>query len=187
DEGRALSPAQWAECLEYGSEIVGDPVYALEVAEDRQWACVGAAGSNTEGHIHVEYGAYRRQTEWIVDFFKDLASRRRVKVVIQPGSPAGSLIAELEALKINVLRVTPQDYAQACGGFYDAVTATRDLRHAGQPALEVAVSAAQKRRSGESWVWDRRNPQTDISPLVAVTLAYWSAAKPKRPSRFMTF
>jgi phage terminase large subunit-like protein len=187
DEGRALSPEQWAGCLEYGSEIVGTPVYALEVAEDRQWACVAVAGKNSKGLVHVEYGAYQRQTGWIVNFFKDLASRRKVKVVIQPSSPAGSLISELEALKIEVLRVNPQDYAQACGGFYDSVTDRRDLRHNGQPALEVSVSAAQKKRSGESWVWDRRNAQTDISPLVAVTLAHWATRRKSGGSRFVAF
>jgi hypothetical protein len=42
--------------------------------------------------------------------------------------------------------------------------------------------------SGDAWVWDRRNPNTDISPLAAVTLAAWGARqKPARSGRFMTF
>jgi hypothetical protein len=41
--------------------------------------------------------------------------------VVQPSSPAGSLISELEEAQIEVVKASTQDYAQACGDFFDGV------------------------------------------------------------------
>lgn len=178
----------WESLVDERSEIARTPVYALAVADDREWACVGAAGNNAEGFCHVEYGVYRQGTAWVVDWLADLAARRSVRVVIRPGSQAGSLIPELVARKVTVEKASAQDYAQACGAFYDSVTGTRDIRHTGQSALEIAVSMAQTRRSADAMVWDQRNPATDISPLEAVTLAAWGfRQKPRRAGRLITF
>jgi hypothetical protein len=78
--------------------------FALEVADDRSWACIAAAGMSPKGYLHVECGEYRRGTAWVVPYLKDLASRRAVKVVVQPSSQAGSLISELEAIRVRVMR-----------------------------------------------------------------------------------
>jgi phage terminase large subunit-like protein len=152
--------------------IDGPPMYALEVAEDRKWSCVAAAGDCPSG-TYVEYGAYQKGTGWVLPWFKELASRRRVRVVVQPSSPAGSLIADLEEAQIEVIKASTQDYAQACGDFFDGVVDRGDVRHGGQEALDIAVGSAVTKRSADAWVWDRRNPKTDISPLAAVTLAAW--------------
>jgi hypothetical protein len=66
--------------------------------------------------------------------------------------------------------VTAREYAQACGGFFDAVD-NRELRHLNTPELLAAVRGAVKRPLGEAWAWDRKNTHVDISPLVAATLA----------------
>ena len=68
----------------------------------------------------------------------------------------------------------------------DAVAEGR-IRHLGQPMLTTAVAAARKRPLGDAFGW-RRFDNTDISPLVAVTLAwhaYLAHAKDK-PKRVRT-
>ena len=65
--------------------------------------------------------------------------------------------------------------AQACGQFFDAVSAGT-VRHLGQPGLTAAVAGAASRPLADAWAWARRNAATDISPLVAVTLAAWGHA-----------
>jgi hypothetical protein len=74
---------------------------------------------------------------------------------------------------------------QAVGQFYDRVVSGQ-LRHLGQPALSVALSAARKRKVGDGWAWNRATSSDDITALVAATLALWAlessevAAKPKQ-------
>jgi hypothetical protein len=170
------------------SDIVGVPTYALEVAEDRSWACVAAAGDDLDGVLHVAMGRYSQGTGWVVPFLADLASRRRVRVVVQPSSPAGSLISELEARRVTVVKASLDDYRSACGQIYDLVTDSGLIRHSAQQGLEIAVREAEKKPSGDAWVWNRRNPSTDITPLPAVTLAAWGARqKPARSGRFVAF
>jgi hypothetical protein len=71
-----------------------------------------------------------------------------------------------------VVKVSTQEYAQACGAFYDAVIA-REFWHLGQKELDVSVRGAKKRASADAWVWDARNSGLEISPLAAVTVAAW--------------
>jgi len=97
-------------------------------------------------------------------------------VVIDPTGQAGHLAAEVEAAGVEVLKPTPRDAAQACGQFFQAVTDSGDIRHRGDPPLVKALGGAQSRPLADAWAWARRNAATDISPLVAVTLAAWGHA-----------
>jgi hypothetical protein len=65
----------------------------------------------------------------------------------------------------------------ACGGFVDDVLAGR-LSHAVQPQLDAAVEGARKRPIGDAGAfgWDRRDGMVFVAPLVAATLARFSAA-----------
>jgi hypothetical protein len=73
---------------------------------------------------------------------------------------------------------------QACGAFYDA-THSGSLRHIDQPLLNTALGAARKRSLGEAWAWHRMDA-TDISPLVAVTLALHGLVKASAAKRGLT-
>jgi hypothetical protein len=63
---------------------------------------------------------------------------------------------------------------QACGAFYDAAT-DGSLVHIDSPLLNKAVANARKRNIGAvadgGWGWSRKDAESDITPLVAVTLA----------------
>jgi len=186
-DGGVFAAGVWEACQSDTSEITGPVTYAVEVAEDRSWSAIAAAGTGPEG-LHAEVGYYRRGTSWVVDVVAGLIERnRRARVVVQPSSSAGSLIGELIDRDVVVLQAKGQDYAQACGSLHDLVLEA-GLRHVGQPELDVAVRHARKKPSADAWVWDRRTPAVDISPLVAVTLAVWGAQqKPRRPGRFVSF
>jgi hypothetical protein len=146
--------------------------FAVEVADDRSWACVAAAGACPSG-VHVEAVDYRPGAGWIVARVKELASRHvAANVIVRPGSQAGALIPDLVDGGLRVVKATTQDYAQACGMFYDAVV-EGSLRHIGQAELDVSVSGAVKRTAGDAFVWDQRKSTLDISPLGACTLAAW--------------
>ena len=112
-------------------------------------------------------------------------------LVVSPRGPAGALIPEIRSALVDVrqyrceLRETgAQEEAQACQGFYDGVISARSVVHRGDLALSSALAGARKKESPEAgtWVWSRRTIATDLSPLYAVSLAFWGhSVLPKRP------
>jgi hypothetical protein len=191
-----IPPEHWAACRspqrdELPSVIVKPVVYAFEVSLDRKWSCIAAAGASSVHGTHVEIGENRPGTGWVIDRLLELqAVHSPTAIVCLPTGPAGGLLAEAEAkgLKVGVPdgrdakgemkfhAVTAGDYAQACAAAFDAVTEHR-WRHLGQGELDKAVANAEKRKTGDTWVFDRRR-DVDISPLTAVTLAAWASSLP---------
>jgi hypothetical protein len=83
---------------------------------------------------------------------------------------------------VPVRAVTGTEYAQAVGAFHDDLAAHPPrIVHRGQPELDAAVAAARRRDRGDVWTWDRR-VDTDVSPLIAVTLARWAAVTTVTPA-----
>jgi hypothetical protein len=164
--------------LDVDSAAPGRVAWAVEVSQDHTWACIAAAGRRPDGAMHVQVLENHRGTAWIAGKVAELTR----EVWLSPNSPAGSLITPLKAAQVQVREVGTADYAKACGAFFDLYR-ERGLRHLGQPELTAAVSGARKRVSGDSWVFDRRLPDTDISPLTAATLAAWGIANMPTPGR----
>lgn len=147
--------------------------FAVEVAPDRDWASIGACGTTPDGKMLVDVIDYRPETGWIGARLTELVEKHgTVGLIVQKSSPAGSLIPDLLARRVQITEVQTQEYAQACGAFYDAIV-TRELGHLNQPELNVSVRGVRKRAAGDASAWDRRKSGLDISPLVAVTLAAW--------------
>ena len=69
---------------------------------------------------------------------------------------------------------TRLQYGEACGVFVDAVGEAL-FRHLGQDELIAAIRGAKARPLVDRWAWSRTKSTVDISPLVAATLALWSA------------
>src|SRR5690606_41256950 len=105
------------------------------------------------------------------------ARRRPWAWVLDPASSAGSLIAALQENGIEPQLVTARDMTQAVGAFYTDVVEAKSLRHLDDPVLYTALMGAVKRPLGDAWAWHRRDSVTDISPLVAVTLAWHGVAR----------
>lgn len=166
------------------SEITGRLALAVSVPPDQDRAVIAAVGEWVGGLRHAEFIERRNGTAWVVDRVLELvASHGPVAVAIDPGSPSGLLVPALEAAGIELVKMTARSYAQACGAFYAAVMGITDdpdvteptMRHIGQPELDAAVAGAGTRPLGGEaalWAWDRRDPNVDISPLEAVTLAH---------------
>jgi hypothetical protein len=168
-----LFPAKsWDALADLNSELVSVPTFAIAVAEDHSWSCIAASGQSRVGD-HVEVVDYRPNTGWVVNRAVDLLTKNGAATfVVRPGSAAGSLIGDLENANVPVTKAAQQDYAQACGNLYDAVIGA-EIRHLAQGELDTSVAGAAKRLSGDAFAWDQRKSGLDISPLEAVTLAYW--------------
>jgi hypothetical protein len=163
----AIFPAgAWEKAADGQSAIQGPISFAVEVAQDRSWSCIGVSGQRPDGLLHVQVAENHPGTEWVASKLMELGAD---EVALSPNSPAGALAGDIERRGMRVERVARGDYAAACGRFYDLV---RDggLRHLVQGELETAVSGAVKATSGDAYVFDRKG-STDISPLAAVVLA----------------
>ncbi|MGW4883372.1 terminase [Streptomyces murinus] len=190
------------EALEDADSSAEDPVaFAIDVTPERSHASISVAGSVPGGGVHVEVVDNRPGTAWVEARVEALQRKWNPRCwVIDPGSPAGSLLPAIKRalrrallpedeeldedqgdeldqdeepkLAAPIVTVTAREYAQACGRFYDAVVAGQ-LVHLGQSPMATALAGARKRDLGDAWAWSRRTPGIDITPLVAGTLAPW--------------
>lgn len=170
---KSVFPAgTWESCTDTESQIEGTPVFSAAVSTDRSTAAIGACGARSDGLPHLEMVQNGAGTDWIVPEMARLTREHGGSAVIDPASPAGSLIDDLKRAGVRVYTVGAREYAQACGWVFDAVQ-HKELRHLGDSALDAAVGNAELRTLAGGFAWDLRAPRVDITPLVAVTLACW--------------
>ena len=101
------------------------------------------------------------------------------------GAPIASMMDVIAAIDgVEVVECAGKDVAGWCGRLWDAVasclpeseTDAVPVRHISQPALDLAANIAATRPMGDgAWAWDRNKSMEDISPLVAVTMAFGAA------------
>ena len=92
------------------------------------------------------------------------------------------MLDELERLRVRLLFVIARQYGQACAQVYDDIVERR-MVHRGQVELDEAVRGAKTKPLGDSaWKWARADAASDISPLIALTLARygWSTRGEKK-------
>lgn len=182
--GSVIAPEVWSALADGQSQVLDPVAFAVDISPARDMASIGLAGRRSDGLFHVEVVKNQRGTGWVVDDLAKLAKTwSTAAIVLDSAGPAGSLLPALEERGIEVTKTSTNEMKQACGGFYDAVMEAR-LRHVDAPVLNTALAAARKRVLQDAWAWHRKDNTTDITPLVAVTLALWgfaqAAAQPKK-------
>lgn len=150
---------------------------AADVTPDFAWASIGRASVGPNGAVIVDLVERRRGTQWVADALNGLLATARCRVVVDAGGPASVLLSDLESAGIVPLLTSAGDVAKACGALIDGLL-RRSVLHLLQADLEMAVAGASRRPMGEAWAWSRKSSATDISPLVAITLALWGSTGP---------
>lgn len=171
----AIPAKSWRKCVG-AVEPDGVVTFAVEMTPDREWAgivvCTGAG---------VDVADKRPGSDWVASRLLELRSRWNCKgVVIDSGGPAGALIDAVEKAGVTVTSPTSQEFAQACGSFYDAVIAGT-LVHPDEPVLNESVAKAKRRKIGQSWGWERYG--VDATALVGATLARWGMETIPEPKK----
>jgi hypothetical protein len=163
--------------VEDDSSVLLDPVcFAFDVSPDRRTS-VAAAGRNDQGHMHIEVVHNRTGTGWVTERMVDLYQRHEVAEIVCDGfGPSAAIARKVDEAGITVRRLDSGQYGQACGVFVDAV-GEKSLRHLGQDELTTAIRGARARPLVDRWAWSRTKSNVDISPLVASTLALYSAVE----------
>lgn len=169
----------WASRGDTLSSVLDPVCFAVDVNPDASFASIAVAGARADGAVHVEVVERRRGTGWVVDRVEDLVSKWDVKsVTLDAIGPAGLLLPAFSERGIHVDVVSMREYGHACALFKQNVD-EGVLWHKEQSGLTAALEAARKRdldRDAGLWAWHRRD-STDITPLVASTLAVFAHAR----------
>lgn len=164
------------------SEVPKGP-YALsiDVSGMMDRASVAVAAYNGES-VQVQVIENRRGTGWVADLCAEWQKNKRpfLGVFIDDGSAAASLVTELRAKRIKMVKLGTRDITHAAGMFINRVN-NSTLLHADQPALNDAIANARKRPVGDAFAWQKKNIDVDITPLVAATNAAYGLTLKRRP------
>lgn len=189
-EQLVIDPEDWLAVTDLSSVALDPVVFGIDASPDRRWATICVAANRRGGGQHIEVVDRRSGVPWLVNRIVELKKAwPDSAVVIDPISPAGSIIVELEALEIEVTKATTQAVVASCGAFLDATKPESRTLHyrptEHQAAMSAAVFAARKRDVGSAWAWDRKNSESDITPLVAATLAFGALPAAKTAGFFV--
>ena len=169
----------WHSLVDIGSEIadVKKSVISVDISPALTAATIAVAGYNKSGKLHVEVVDNRGGTAWIVPTLIKMRENTDVRcVVIDGGSPAGSLIDDLKRNRFRVEVMGTRDAEASAAQFVDAVNESA-LVHIDQPVLNQAVANATKRKIGDSFTFERVVSTTDATALVASAQAVCGANK----------
>lgn len=181
-----IDAVSWGNVADEASMAIDDLALAIDVAPDRSTASVALAGRRADGLWHIELDEQRNGTGWIVPFVVQRCERNRIRaVVVDEKSPAASLVDEFRQAGVKVTTTGAMDMASACAGLYDLVM-REELRHTDQPQVNASLASASKRPLLDgAWAWNRKGDASDITSIVAVTLALWGCrnSNVKTPTR----
>ena len=176
-----------------------------EIAEQREWKRALGVKFSSDGatasiaialwkkdatpHVEViksESTAYG--ISWAVEIAAQLWSRVSV-IAVDGRSNAQTFVGELAEAGVSkkaVCLVTAGNVIAASSMFVNAVS-SGEITHNDQPALNDAVTSAQKRKIGADGGYGFKSAnETDVTPLDAAALALWGVRTSKRnPNRKM--
>lgn len=190
DGKRVIDEDSWKRVADAASMPVERLTLAVDVAPDRSGASVALAGRRADGLWHVELDDQRNGVDWVVPWLVSRAARNRLHAVV--ADEMSGLVEERRGrhflkgtdVVVTLASAEGRDMALACSTFFDAVV-DGSVRHTDQTQVNVALSVARKRPLAGSWAWNRKDAASDITPVVAETLALWGAqnGNVNRPQR----
>ena len=185
---QVILPEDWARVADASSMAIERLTLAIDVPPNRGMASVSFAGKRADGRWHVELDEHRKGVDWVVPWVRERVTRNRLHAVV-----VDEMSGLVEArhgrhyligtnILVTLAAAEGRDMAIASAKFFDAVM-DGSLRHTDQPQMNLALSEARKRPLGAGWAWNRKDPTSDITPVVAATLALWGAQRQnvKRP------
>ena len=163
--------------------------WGIEMSSDRKYTVIAVCGLREDGNYHVEIVDRRIGSEWAIEWFKQRAPKYgEMKLCFQGrGAPVSGLAEQICTVE-GVTRMAQEgpDLSAGWNRFYDAVAASspKDNRggirvyHIPQPVLDTPGRTCQLRNLGGGIMLpDRVKSPDDISPLMAVAMAYAGATQ----------
>ena len=180
-----IPTADWEACLTEAAPDGEITAIGLDMNPERTAVAISVA-IKTEAGTHVELARVGEPESSIelVNWISQRA-RRRIPVVMDAYSPARSLEPGLKQKKVRTFALSGNELMQACGGFHDAVINDSSVTHIGQDQLTGSLMSAKRHAIGDAggWKWNRKKLDSDLTPLMAVTCAWFGAEKFARTPR----
>jgi len=185
---------QWVDKLREGvfpagvweSNLVADdhvvssrPIVAVDARTGmrQSFAVVVAGGSDGFDLVDVARYEMGAEVQWAAEHIVSetvgvLQRLGLTEVVVDKYGDNANLIPLFAEAGITVRQLDTLDMRRGAMGFTDALINGR-VKHKGQESLNVAVLGAEKRASGEGFLWSQARSSTDITTLRAATAAWW--------------
>jgi len=187
---RVIDELTWNDQGDAASMPIDRLTLSIEVPPGRATAAVGFAGLRADGHWHMELDEERKGVDWAIPWVVKRAERNRLHAVVVDEMSGlvevrhGRNYLRGTDVLVTLAAAEGRDMAIACAKFYDGIH-DGSVFHTDQPQVNVALSVAAKRPLAGAWAWNRKDANSNISPLVAETLALWGAQNDNvmRPSR----
>jgi hypothetical protein len=190
DSSRVIDEDSWNRVADPASMAIERLSLAIDVPPNRSVASVALAGQRPDGRWHVELDDSRKGVDWVIPWVVSRASKNRLHAVVV--DEMSGLVEERRGrhyligtdVVVTLAAAEGRHMAIACAKFYDGVI-DGSVMHTDQPQVNVALSLARKRPLAGGWAWNRKDAASDITPVVAETLALWGAQNENvhRPSR----
>ena len=165
DKAMPAEGARSAICIEV-SAGKRERTFIARAALDEDWRPVFGVWADQVG------------TEWVWEWLQ--ANRAGYSVIVLrsgAGSPARSLLDEIEAAGLPLEEWKAADVSAAHGLMFDGVRDSM-VRHRSHPGLDAAAtSAAIKVQAGGGWMVDGNNSPCDTAPLLAALGAVWGLGR----------
>lgn len=184
----------WQSGTDFESTIAGESelFFGIDLSQDRRWTSIGVCGLREDGNWHIELVARRVGTEWALDWFRERAFKRPMKLAFQSrGAPVVGLAEQICTLPgVERMAIEGPDLTNGWARFYDAVCAALPDRgggariyHLPQPVLDMPAKTMQLRQMGGGIeLPDRVKSPDDIAPLFACIMAFSAATRPELES-----
>lgn len=179
EAARLVTPPMWGACRDEESEVGEDLFVGVDVGPMRDVAAIALVSPRGDDRVHVE----------VVDVIDLPMAAARIKeirdrwhprsITVDAGGAAGSLAQECRALGVSTKPIAYRDIGQSAGAMFDAIK-TRSIAHIGQPELDNAVAAADRKYMGATGLWrwvPRKDSAESVSVLVAASYALLSMRK----------
>ena len=161
--------------------------WGIDMSQDRRWTVIAVCGLREDGNYHVEIVERRLGTEWAIDWFRARVLKYgTMKLAFQErGAPVSGLAEQICTIKgVERMAQGGPDLSAGWNRFFDAVAACEPNNtrggvkayHLPQPVLDTPGRTCQLRNLGGGIMLpDRTKSPDDISPLMAVAMAYAGA------------
>jgi hypothetical protein len=189
ETGAEIDKSQWDALADPESRREGDVTIGVDVSPERDWCAIALYGIRADGAGHGQLIWYAPMSSALIDKIVEVRDALDPVAITMGRGTYASLREALRAREIytpdddpyrrdtrpdrgDLLVASGIDLAAGCGQLIDAVK-DGDLWHVPAPGLDEAAAVAVIGRRGEVATWVRPDRSSDITALVALTLARW--------------
>lgn len=189
---RIIDRRAWSELVAGTTDTIAasSPVaFGVDLAPNRSVASIAVCGGSVFGRPIVEMVAHLDGVGWVQERLRELVAKHDpVAVVVDPVGPAAALVDAIrtsdderdEPVRARLVTTGPRSLTAGTLRLFDAIHEPKTPPVLGirrHDALDAAADSVGRRSLGGGWTWDR-NGASPISPLMAVTLAWWGFDHP---------